>query len=83
MDSKASDLVHLLEHLEVAGVDLGLEGRPDPEPHGELEARLRPREHPGDGAQRFDAARRSLRGARAEVEALEGRGLGFRQMALR
>lgn len=47
-----------------------LEGRADAEPDGQVEARLRPGEDPGDGAQRVDAAGRlALGGPAADVHA--------------
>mmetsp|Transcript_3088 Transcript_3088/g.7225 ORF Transcript_3088/g.7225 Transcript_3088/m.7225 type:complete len:333 (+) Transcript_3088:218-1216(+) len=63
--------VHVLEELEVPVGDLGVESRPDAVPNRHVEARLGPGEHPGDSAERLDAAGLALAGARAEVEQLQ------------
>ena len=53
---RVCDLV-VLEDGQVAVVDLCLQRGADTHPHGEVEAALGPREHPGDCAERVDPAR--------------------------
>mmetsp|Transcript_84479 Transcript_84479/g.123588 ORF Transcript_84479/g.123588 Transcript_84479/m.123588 type:complete len:413 (+) Transcript_84479:639-1877(+) len=64
--------VHLLERVQVACLDLGLEGRAHTKPNRQMKAGLGPREHPRDGTEGLNAALGAALGrTRAEVEALE------------
>mmetsp|Transcript_29364 Transcript_29364/g.62289 ORF Transcript_29364/g.62289 Transcript_29364/m.62289 type:complete len:469 (+) Transcript_29364:506-1912(+) len=63
-------LVHLSQHVQLALLDHLLQGCADAEPNWKAETGLRPREHPRDGPQGFDArVRLSLRGPASDVHA--------------
>ena len=61
--------LHLLQQLEPVLLDGRIQGGAEPEPGGQDDPRLRPREDPGDRAEVGDVARRlALRRPRAELQ---------------